>query len=199
MLVAANSRFDSIGEHQDGFPHDGAGTHRMVLCVGTTEVCKPSGTHGWTKLISQVINGLGNQCPLLLPHVIRNSKFHANLQIIDIMSIIDLIYIMRIIDIIDIMRLIDIIDTSLYLFGLGLGFESHIPENVVDDMNDVLVQHVHFLRDRSFDRVAEKKGNWSCTCQWKMEGILLTYRLGRQAVDQGSFRRWGAISASQST
>ena len=99
MLVAASSRFDSIGEHQDGFPHDGAGTHRMVLCVGTTEVCKPSGTHGWTKLISQVINGLGNQCPLLLPHVIRNSKFHTNLQIIRIMSI---IYIIRLIDIMNI-------------------------------------------------------------------------------------------------
>ena len=38
LLVAASSRFDSIGEHQDGFPHSGAGTHCNVLCVGTTEV-----------------------------------------------------------------------------------------------------------------------------------------------------------------
>ena len=41
------------------------------------------------------------------------------------------------------------------LVGLGLRFESHIPENVVDQMNDILVQHEHLPRDESYGRVSE--------------------------------------------
>ena len=41
------------------------------------------------------------------------------------------------------------------LFGLCLCFETHIPENVVDQMNDILVQHENLLHDSSFHRVAE--------------------------------------------
>ena len=41
------------------------------------------------------------------------------------------------------------------LVGLGLSFESHIPEKVVDQMNDILVQHEHLLLDESCGRVSE--------------------------------------------
>ncbi len=41
------------------------------------------------------------------------------------------------------------------LLGLGLSFESHIPENVVDQMNYILVQHEHLLQDESYGRVSE--------------------------------------------
>jgi hypothetical protein len=51
------------------------------------------------------------------------------------------------------------------LIGLSLRFESHIPENVVDQMNDILVQHEDLIHDSSFDRVTEtKQCNWSSTC-----------------------------------
>jgi hypothetical protein len=43
------------------------------------------------------------------------------------------------------------------LIGLCLRFESHIPENVVDQMNDILVQQENLLHNSSFDRVAEIK------------------------------------------
>ncbi len=66
--------------------------------------------------------------------------------------------IIRIIRIIDIMHLINFNEHNLfYLFGLGLRFESHTPENVVDQMNDILVQHENLLHAsslNSFDRVA---------------------------------------------
>ncbi len=38
------------------------------------------------------------------------------------------------------------------LVGLGLRFESHIPENVVDQMNHILVQNENLLRDKAFGR-----------------------------------------------
>ena len=69
------------------------------------------------------------------------------------------------------------------LFGLSLRFESHILENVVDQMNDILVQHEDLLHDSSFGRVAEiKQCNCSITCQWKTEEILLTDQLWHRAV-----------------
>ena len=40
-------------------------------------------------------------------------------------------------------------NTNNNLFCLSLCFESHIPENVVDQMNDVLVQDKHFLDNTS--------------------------------------------------
>ena len=42
-----------------------------------------------------------------------------------------------------------------HLICLSLCFESHIPENVIDQMNNVLVQHEHLLYDSSFEREAE--------------------------------------------
>jgi hypothetical protein len=42
-----------------------------------------------------------------------------------------------------------------HLICLSLRFESHIPENVIDQMNNVLVQHEHLLHDSSFEREAE--------------------------------------------
>jgi hypothetical protein len=53
----------------------------VLLSVHTTDVGKLPCTHGRTKLIvSQAINGLGNQCPLVLPHVVGKSKILMNLQ-----------------------------------------------------------------------------------------------------------------------
>ena len=43
------------------------------------------------------------------------------------------------------------------LIGLVLRLEPHIPEHVVDQMNNVLVHQVALLLDSSFDRVAERK------------------------------------------
>ena len=80
LFVACRSGVDSIWDHQHVFSHNRARIFRAVRRVGTTDVCKPSGTHGWMKLIAQVINGLGNQRPLVLPHVVRKSKILTNLQ-----------------------------------------------------------------------------------------------------------------------
>jgi hypothetical protein len=40
-----------------------------------------------------------------------------------------------------------------YLFGLRLRFESHKPEHVVDQMNNILVQYENLFGDSSFDTV----------------------------------------------
>jgi hypothetical protein len=45
------------------------------------------------------------------------------------------------------------------LVGLSFSFESHIPENVGDQMNDILVENENLIHDRSFDRVAEIKSS----------------------------------------
>ena len=90
LFVACRSGVDSIWDHQHVFSHNRARIFRAVCWVGTTDVCKPSGTHGWTKLIAQVINGLRNQRPLVLPDVVCKSKILTNLQIMRIISIIDI-------------------------------------------------------------------------------------------------------------
>ena len=41
------------------------------------------------------------------------------------------------------------------LICLSFRFEPHTPENVVDQMNDILVQHKHLLQDESMYIVAE--------------------------------------------
>ncbi len=43
--------------------------------------------------------------------------------------------------------------TEYNLFGLRLRFESHIPEHVVDQMNNILVQYENLFDDSSFDTV----------------------------------------------
>ena len=55
-------------------------------------------------MIAQSVDNLGNQCPLVLPHVVRKSKILTNLKIMRIISII------RIIDTIRIIRIICIIN-----------------------------------------------------------------------------------------
>ena len=40
-----------------------------------------------------------------------------------------------------------------YLFGLRLRFESHQPEHVVDQMNNILVQYENLFGDSSFGAV----------------------------------------------
>jgi len=80
LFVASRSGVDSILDHQDAFSHNRASICSVVLWVRTTDVWKPSGTHGRTKLIAQVINGLGNQGPLVLPHVVCKYKILTNLQ-----------------------------------------------------------------------------------------------------------------------
>jgi hypothetical protein len=39
------------------------------------------------------------------------------------------------------------------LFGLRLRFESHVPEHVVDQMNNILVRYENLFDDSSFDTV----------------------------------------------
>ena len=101
VLAASSSGVDSIIDHQGAFSHNKAHLgHTILLSVHTTDVGKPPGTHGRTKLIAQVINGLGNQRPLVLPHVVCKSKILTNLKIMRIISIIRIIDIIRIICII---------------------------------------------------------------------------------------------------
>ena len=42
---------------------------------------------------------------------------------------------------------------QFHLFGLRLLFESHEPEHVVDQMNNILVQYENLFGDSSFDTV----------------------------------------------
>ena len=83
-FAASSSSVDSIIDHQGAFAHNKADIGRTILLsVHTTDVGKPSGTHGSrTKLITQVINGFGNQRPLVLrlPHVVCKSKILTNLR-----------------------------------------------------------------------------------------------------------------------
>ena len=81
VFAASSSGIVSSIDHQGAFSHNKADIcHTVLLSVHTTDVGKPPGTHGWTKLIAQVINGLGNQRPLVLPHVVSESKILTNLQ-----------------------------------------------------------------------------------------------------------------------
>ena len=60
MLVANRSTIDSVWKHQRALPHGRAGSWGCVFRVGLTDVGKPAGAHGRTKLIAQVFNGFGN-------------------------------------------------------------------------------------------------------------------------------------------
>jgi hypothetical protein len=53
------------------------------------------------------------------------------------------------------MRIMGIKGITLSAWVSVLKFESHIPENVVDQMNEILVQDEHLLREKSFGRVSE--------------------------------------------
>ena len=69
------------------------------------------------------------------------------------------------------------------LICLSFRFESHIPENVVDQMKYILVQHENLLHDKFFGRVSEKNTATShvlaktqaipsrVTSEWKTEAI----------------------------
>ncbi len=76
------------------------------------------------------------------------------------------------------------------LVGLVFSFESHILENIVDQMNDILVTRVLFNMKTFFAispmaeclnkiNTGSQAGGWS---EWKTEATLLTYRLWHRAV-----------------
>ncbi len=74
-------------------------------------------------------------------------------------------YIMSIIDIILLMFIIVImcyngnkVSNEYYLFGLRLRFETHQPEHVVDQMNNILVQYENLFGDSSFGAVSGTTG-----------------------------------------
>ncbi len=80
VFAASSSGVDSIIDHQGAFSHNKTDIGRTILLsVHTTDVGKPPGTHGRMKLIAQV-NWLGNQRPLVLPHVVCKSNILSNLQ-----------------------------------------------------------------------------------------------------------------------
>jgi hypothetical protein len=87
VLVANRSTINSVWKHQRALPHWRAGSRACVVRVGLTDVGKPAGAHGRTKLIAQVINCFGNSSPFVLPHVICKSKILTYLAIIDIIRI----------------------------------------------------------------------------------------------------------------
>ena len=79
VFVASSSGIDSISNHQSVFSLNNADIRCTFRCVHTMDVCKPTGTHSRTKLITQVIKALGYGFPLVRPHVVRQSKFLTNL------------------------------------------------------------------------------------------------------------------------
>ena len=82
------------------------------------------------------------------------------------------------------------------LLGLLLRLEPHIPEHVVDQMNDVLVQNWHFLDECSLWRVSETKRAESHTkTGTESTKDTLTHRFDLRGVHQGSFHTWDAILA----
>ena len=87
MLVANRSTIDSIWEHQGALAHGWTGIRGVAVRVGLSDVGKPAGAHGRTKLIAQVINVFGNSRPFVLPHVIWKSKIRIISIIIRIISI----------------------------------------------------------------------------------------------------------------
>ncbi len=72
-----------------------------VVSVGLTDVGKPTGAHGRTKLLAQVINSFSNSRPFILPHVICKSKILTHLTIIhwhiSVMSVISVIHDIKVI------------------------------------------------------------------------------------------------------
>ncbi len=73
----------STGDHQRAYTHCRAGA---AVQIGIADVFQPSSANCRTKLIAQVIHGLGNNISLILPNVIHNTKVRTNLQIITIIS-----------------------------------------------------------------------------------------------------------------
>ena len=108
VLVSNGSRFVSVWKHQRALPHWRAGSRGCVVRVGLTDVGKPAGAHGRTKLIPQVINGFGNSSPFVLPHVICKAKFLTYLAIMHIISI-SVIIVISVIMVIKIISLISVI------------------------------------------------------------------------------------------
>ena len=72
------------------------------------------------------------------------------------------------------------------LLGLGLRFESHIPENVVDQMNDILVQHEHRGRER--ERDGERSAGW-----WQRERERDGERSAGWWQRERERERWGTL------
>ncbi len=63
-----------------------------------------------------------------------------------------------------------------YPANMSLVYECHIPENVVDQMNNVLVQEILFLDISALGRVTDTQNKIdSGTAQQAMKQIMLTY------------------------
>ncbi len=91
------------------------------------------------------------------------------------------------------------------IFGLCLVLESYAPENIVNQMNNVLVQQDSRLQeytfpDNSFCSEAEfKSARWSITADTRRKRVKPTNRLCLQGVRQGSWSRSGAMLAIMKT
>ncbi len=90
---------------------------------------------------------------------------------------------------------------SNYLFGPLGRFESHIPENIVDQMDNVLVQEILFLDNQAPRRASEKAKQKKRTTQPNsaMRRTGLTCPLEQPSACQGSFHQRDAIYACRST
>ena len=73
-VSSKREQMDSVVDHQRALPHGRAGSRLCGLRIGLTDVGKPAGAHGRTKIIAQLINCFGNSSFFVLPHVIRKSK-----------------------------------------------------------------------------------------------------------------------------
>ena len=141
-----------------------AGRQQGLRCPGRPDGCRKANLRAWQdELIAQVINCFANSSPFVLPHVICKAKFLQYLAIMHIISI-SVIIVISIIMVIKCISLISVIMglkcyncnkvcNEYNLFGLRLRFESHIPEHVVDQMNNSLVQYENLFGHSSFDTV----------------------------------------------
>ena len=91
MLFVADSAKEKISEliHKEGLGEDyfvrvsvtsGGCSGCRPYGIGCLDVFQPTGAHGWTKVIDQSFNSLGNLGAFVLPYVICNSKVDTNLK-----------------------------------------------------------------------------------------------------------------------
>ena len=82
---------------------------------------------------------------------------------------------------------------------MRLSFESHIPKNVVDQMNDILVQDIHLLDDSALRRVSDIMANSQLKQHQAVKQALPTCPLEHPSDCRETFHRLGAKLACQST
>ena len=80
------------------------------------------------------------------------------------------------------------------LIGLGLRLELHIPEHVVDQMNNVLFQNLHLPDECSVCGVSgTKRAESHSKTGTESMNDTLTHQVEHRAVHQGSSQTWDAI------